>query len=47
MKTTFKGGVSLKRISDYLNAPEVDPHTITHEEAWDDPIVVRKVGNGN
>jgi ATP-binding cassette subfamily C (CFTR/MRP) protein 1 len=37
----IQGGVSLKRINQFLNAPEVDLQTISHDDTWDDPIVVR------
>jgi ATP-binding cassette subfamily C (CFTR/MRP) protein 1 len=38
----IQGGVSLRRINQFLNAPEVDLQTISHEDTWDDPIVVRQ-----
>jgi ATP-binding cassette subfamily C (CFTR/MRP) protein 1 len=38
----IQGGVSLRRIAKFLNAPEIDPHTVSHDDSWTDPIVVRQ-----
>ena len=38
----IQGGVSLKRINQFINAPEIDPDTISHDETMADPIVVKQ-----
>jgi ATP-binding cassette subfamily C (CFTR/MRP) protein 1 len=37
----IQGGVSLKRINQFINAPEIDPKTISHEKTSTDPISMK------